>query len=54
MPYILNAAIAGIVSQKIFGKLKTVKMMDDDGKETTLQIPKGSKIKIGYEQLKGQ
>ena len=35
------------VSQKIFGKLKTVKMMDDDGKETTLQIPKGSKIKIG-------
>ena len=22
-------------------------MMDDDGKETTLQIPKGSKIKIG-------
>lgn len=35
------------VSQKIFGKLKTVKMMDDNGKETTLQIPKGSKIKIG-------
>ena len=43
-------AISGTVvriSPKLLGKFSTVKIMDDNGIETTLRLPKSSRLRIG-------
>ena len=43
---IVEGTCVGVTSD-IIGKLKTIRMMDDDGIETTLRLSKNFNLKIG-------